>query len=201
MRFSRLAVGSFCMALGLGVVAGCDDDEDSVDEGVSTGGTSGYGTGGTTGGSYGTGGTGGSGTTGTGGSYGTGGTGGSGTTGTGGTGGSGTTGTGGTGGGTVTYAQVKPIFVAKCTPCHSAGGIGSTFHTLADSNADAHKTAINAECQGQTKGACTLTRVADGEMPMGKGCTGDPSADAANPACLTQEEQDMLAAWIAGGLM
>jgi hypothetical protein len=189
MRFSRLAVGSFCMALGFGVVAGCEDDDDEIDEGISTGGVGGsVGTGGV-GGTYGTGGTGG-GTAGTGGS--TGGAGGS----TGGTGGS----TGGTGGTTVTYAQVQPIFMAKCTPCHSAGGIGASNHTLADSNADATKPGTG-ECAGMTMGACTLDRVMDGEMPLGKGCTGNPAQDASNAACLTQQEQDLLAAWINGGLM
>ena len=195
MRVSILAVGSFCIALGVGAVAGCDDDDDNIDEGVSTGGTTGtagtYGTGGST-----------AGTGGSGGSYGTGGAGGS-TAGTGGstagTGGS-TAGTGGTGGSTtVTYAQVKPLFVAKCTPCHSAGGIGASHHTLADSNADAHKT--SELCPGKPVGECTLIQVKSGFMPFNKGCTGNPAQDVSNAACLTQAEQDMLAAWIAGGLM
>ena len=189
MRLSRLIVGSFCMALGFGVIAGCEDDDDEIDQGVSTGGIGGSGTGGV-GGTYGTGGT----TGGTGGS--TGGTGGAGGA-TGGAGGS----TGGTGGTTVTYAQVKPIFVAKCTPCHAAGGIGAGSHTLADSNADAMKPGVSAECAGLTRGACTIERVEDGDMPLGKGCTGDPAQDASNTACLTQQEQDLLEAWIAGGLM
>ena len=185
MRLSILAVGSFCIALGVG--AGCDDDDDTIDQGVSTGGTTG------TAGTYGTGGTGGTG----GSTAGTGGAGGS----TGGAGGS-TAGTGGTGGSTVVvYAQVKPIFVAKCTPCHSAGGIGASHHTLADSNADAKKAAEEAVCTGKTIGECTLIQVQGGEMPLGKGCTGNPAQDASNPACLTQAEQDLLAAWIAGGLM
>jgi len=101
----------------------------------------------------------------------------------------------------VTYLQVKPIFMAKCTPCHSAGGIGAGSHTLADSNADALKPGLNAECAGLTRGACTIERVEDGDMPLGKGCTGDPAQDASNTACLTQQEQDLLEAWIAGGLM
>jgi hypothetical protein len=192
MRLSMLAVGSFCIALGVGALAGCDDDDDTIDEGVSTGGTTGTaGTGGT----YGTGGTGGTG----GSTAGTGGAGGS-TAGTGGAGGS-TAGTGGTGGTTVTYAQVKPLFVAKCTPCHSAGGIGAGHHTLADSNADVHKAAEETICAGKMIGECTLIMVQSGEMPFGKGCTGNPAQDASNTACLTQAEQDMLAAWIAGGLM
>ncbi len=152
MRLSILAVGSFCIALGVGAGAGCDDDDDTIDEGVSTGGTTG------TGGTYGTGGTGGTGgsTAGTGGAGGsTGGAGGS----TGGAGGS-TAGTGGTGGSTVVvYAQVQPIFVAKCTPCHSAGGIGADHHTLADSNADAKIVAEEAVCAGKTIGECTLIQV------------------------------------------
>jgi hypothetical protein len=189
------------MALGLGVVAGCEDDDDNIDEGVATGGT--FGTGGSggiggsggSGGTYGTGGTGG--TAGTGGAGGaTGGTGGA----TGGTGGT-MAGTGGaTGGATVTYVQVQPIFRAKCTPCHSAGGIGADHHTLADSNADARKTAEDAVCMGGTVGSCTIIRVRDGSMPLGKGCTGNPAQDASNPACLTQAEQDTLAAWVTGGL-
>jgi hypothetical protein len=202
MRLSRLAVGSFCMALGFGVIAGCEDDDDEIDEGVSTGGVGGsVGTGGV-GGTYGTGGTGGStgGTSGTGGGAGgAGGVGGS-TVGTGGAGGVGGS-TGGTGGTTVTYAQVQPIFMAKCTPCHSAGGIGATAHTLADSNADAKVTAADAVCMGTTKGACSLIRVKDGSMPLAKGCSGNPAQDASNAACLTQQEQDLLAAWINGGLM
>ena len=198
MRLSRLVVGSFCMALGLGVIAGCEDDDgDEIDEGVSTGGVGGSVSTGGVGGTYGTGGTGGS-TAGTGGS--TAGTGGS-TAGTGGgTGGTGGT-TGGTGGTTVTYAQVQPIFMAKCTPCHSAGGIGAASHTLADSIADAKQPGVGLECMGKTKGACTLDRVMDGDMPLGKGCTGNPAQDASNAACLTQQEQDLLAAWINGGLM
>jgi hypothetical protein len=198
MRLSILAVGSFCIALGVGA-AGCDDDDDTIDQGVSTGGTTGTaGTGGI-GGTAGTGGAGGS-TAGTGGAGGsTAGTGGAGGS-TGGAGGS-TAGTGGTGGTTVTYAQVQPIFVAKCTPCHSAGGIGASHHTLSDSNADARKAAEEAICAGKMIGECSLIMVQSGEMPLGKGCTGNPAQDASNPACLTQAEQDLLAAWIAGGLM
>jgi hypothetical protein len=178
MRLSILAVGSLCMALGLGFAPGCSsDDDDNADAG--------------TGGRGGTGGTGGS-TGGTGGS--TGGTGGS----TGGTGGS----TGGTGGGdggaAVLYRQVKPIFMTRCLPCHTPGGTGATYHTLADSIADAKKNSYS--CPGKTKGACTLDRIKAGTMPMGKGCTGNPAMDVSKTGCLTQEEQDTLAGWIAGGL-
>jgi hypothetical protein len=136
---------------------------------------------------------------GTGGSSGTGGsaTGGS----TGGSGGSATGGTTGAdaGGGITKYADVKSIFVAKCTPCHAAGGSGSSAHTLADSDADAMKNAY--ACSNKKKGACALERVQKGTMPYGAGCKGDPVMDASNPKCLTKAEQDKLQAWIDGGLM
>ena len=38
-------------------------------------------------------------------------------------------------------------------------------------------------------------------MPFGKGCSGNAATDVGKTGCLTQEEQDRLAAWIAGGLM
>ena len=139
----------------------------------------------------GTGGTGGS-TGGTGGS--TGGTGGA----TGGTGGS----TGGTGGSAATvYADVKPIFMAKCGPCHTGTGSGSTAHKLAENADDAKKNVLHGRLHGQAKGACTLIRIKAGTMPFGKGCSGNPTTDAAKPDCLTQAEQDKLQAWITGGLM
>jgi hypothetical protein len=177
MRLSLLAVGSLCMALGLGFAPGCDDsDDNNTDAG--------------TGGRGGSGGTGGS-SGGTGGS--TGGTGGS----TGGSGGS----TGGTGGSAATvYADVKPIFMAKCGSCHVTGGAGAGAHKLAESADDAKKSSYS--CSGKTKGACTLDRIKAGTMPMGKGCSGNPTTDAAkSDVCLTQAEQDKLAAWISGGLM
>jgi hypothetical protein len=175
------------MALGLGFAPGCESDDNN-----GTGGTGG--TGGSTGGTGGsTGGTGGS-TGGTGGS--TGGTGGS----TGGTGGS-TGGTGGTGGAVTVYADVKPIFMAKCGMCHAGTGSGSTAHKLAESADDAKKASYTGACMGKPKGECSLIRVKAGTMPFGKGCTGNPANDASKPDCLTQEEQDKLQAWITGGLM
>jgi hypothetical protein len=100
-----------------------------------------------------------------------------------------------------TYQKVKPLFVAKCTPCHSAGGIGASFHTLADSYDTANKPADSGgACPGKKIGECTLVMVKMGFMPFGKMCTGDPSKDAANTACLTAPEQKLLEDWIAGGL-
>jgi hypothetical protein len=184
MRLSLLAAGSLCLALGLGFAPGCSSDDDNKTD-AGTGGRGG--TGGSTGGTGGsTGGTGGS----------TGGTGGS----TGGTGGS-TGGTGGTGGAVTTYLQVKPIFMTRCTPCHEGTGSGSTAHKLAENADDAKKMSYTGACSGKPKGECALIRVKNGTMPFGKGCTGNAATDVSKTGCLTQEEQDRLAAWIAGGLM
>jgi hypothetical protein len=98
----------------------------------------------------------------------------------------------------VTYQDVKPIFMSKCTPCHSAGGVGAAFHTLADSYQTANNPSEN--CPGKKIGECTIVLVKSGYMPLMKGCTGDPTKDVANSACLTAAEQQLLEAWIAGGL-
>jgi hypothetical protein len=174
MRLSTLAAGLFSLSL---IVAGCSSTDSPA---------------GGTGGSSGTGGSG------TGGSA----TGGSGTGGSG-TGGSGSA-TGGTsgndaGGGTVTYADVKPIFMAKCTPCHATGGAGAGAHKLAESADDATKASYS--CSGKKKGECTIVRVKAGTMPaITPKCTGNPATDAANSKCLTEAEQEKLQAWVDGGL-
>lgn len=99
----------------------------------------------------------------------------------------------------VTYEQVKAaVFSKKCVPCHLPGGIGASSHTLADSYASANEP--SGSCSGKKKGECTLVLVKSGFMPFGKNCTGDPGKDGGNPACLTAEEQKLLADWIAGGL-
>ncbi|TNF32370.1 MAG: hypothetical protein EP329_10475 [Deltaproteobacteria bacterium] len=94
------------------------------------------------------------------------------------------------------------IFAAKCGSCHTTGGSGGHNIGAADiaaAYADALKDA--AACSGLKKGACTIVRIAAGEMPKGKGCTGDPTTDAGNAACLTQAEQDTIQAWIDDGMI
>ena len=123
--------------------------------------------------------------------------------GTGGAGGTGGGGGGGTGGGTATvvaYADVKPIFVARCTPCHAAGGAGMGAHTLADSAATARAASYSGPCMGRTKGECSLIRVKAGTMPPMNMCTGNPAMDVGKAKCLTQDEQTRMQAWITGGL-
>jgi hypothetical protein len=97
--------------------------------------------------------------------------------------------------GAVTYADVQPIYQAKCSPCHTTLGSGGTnFGSFyADSQLASYY------CAGQTKGFCTLVRVQNGSMPAGAGCTGSPVLDSGNPACLTAGEQATLTDWITQG--
>ena len=101
--------------------------------------------------------------------------------------------------GFVTYTEdTQPIYFNKCDPCHTTFGLGG--HNIGTNYEDALQPADNPACTGLTVGACTIVRIQSGEMPEGAGCTGDPDQDADNPACTTQHEQDLIQAWIDGGL-
>ena len=87
-----------------------------------------------------------------------------------------------------TFDDVHPILESGCSGgfCHSGG--------MANFDKEkAYKTVIN-------KGLCDtiLQQVQSGEMPAGKGCTGDPLADAVIPGCLNQDDHDILISWITG---
>ncbi len=102
----------------------------------------------------------------------------------------------------VAFDDPHAIFAAKCTPCHAGGGSGG--HNMAAASVDAaytdsQKAAANAACAGKTKGACALVRIQAGQMPLGRGCSGNPETDAANDACLTAAQQATLKAWIDDG--
>ncbi|WP_437991542.1 hypothetical protein [Sorangium sp. So ce145] len=182
-----------------------------------TGGEGGAGGEGGTGGAPGTGGEGGEGgeggaggAPGTGGEGGAGGEGGTGgAPGTGGAGGEGgTSGAGGAGGEPVRWADVEPILLAKCSPCHTrtdpapASGFAITYESsqLASSSTQC---AVDAGELPRTQGACTIIRIHDLDsatrMPRTRGCTGDPVEDADNARCLTAEEQKTLEDWILDG--
>ena len=188
MRRFGLVVGTLCIGLALGIGPACDDDDDNGGTG-GTGGTAGTGgTGGATGGTGGaTGGTGGA----------TGGTGGA----TGGTGGA-TGGTGGDAGADVatgpSYSTVQPIFMAKCSPCHTTGAYTKFPINYAAANGAVTTGAV--ECGAGTKvGACTLMRIRSGSMPMGRNCKAE--AGAPDPSmCVTAAEEATIQAWITGGL-
>ncbi|MFK8014177.1 MAG: thrombospondin type 3 repeat-containing protein [Gammaproteobacteria bacterium] len=94
--------------------------------------------------------------------------------------------------------DIQPIFAELCAPCHTTlntGGhnLGSTFEGALDP-------ANNNACVGLNNAECTIVRIQSGEMPRNRGCTGDPTLDAMNNACLDQAEQDLVQAWIDGGI-
>lgn len=102
----------------------------------------------------------------------------------------------------VPFDDPHAIFAAKCTPCHTGGGSGGHDMGAADlaaAFADSQKDPSIPKCDGLTKGGCTIVRILAGDMPKGKGCTGDPTQDSGNAACLTQAEQDTIQAWIDNG--
>ena len=118
-------------------------------------------------------------------------------------------GAGGSGGGSggVTYTKnVKPIFMAKCAPCHTTDGLGG--HNLGTTYADVRKPAVSLDAppgcyfdgfdrtMPKTMGECALASIMDGWMPMASGCFNTP-----RPAgCVTLAEQEIVAAWVAAGM-
>jgi hypothetical protein len=114
---------------------------------------------------------------------------------------------GGGGSGGVTYTRdVKPIFMAKCAPCHTTDGLGQ--HNLGTTYADVHKPAVSLDAPAgcffdgfdrtmpKTMGECALASIMEGWMPMAMGCFNTP-----RPAgCVTVAEQNVIAAWVAAGM-
>ena len=96
--------------------------------------------------------------------------------------------------------DIMPIFAMKCAPCHTI--LTSGGHNLGASYAAAMSAVMNMGACGSatTKGACTIVRIQNGTMPMGKGCTGDPAMDSGDADCLTAAEQAKVQAWVTAGL-
>ena len=99
-----------------------------------------------------------------------------------------------------TFDEVDPIYRAHCSDCHSTQGNGA-FNVAHPDIDTAHADSQLASyfSLGQTKGFATLVRIQNGEMPLGAGCSGDPSADAGNAACLSALEQARIQSWIQDG--
>lgn len=95
-------------------------------------------------------------------------------------------------------ADVQPIFLSKCAPCHT-GSTPGTFNFGGDYGSNLLPSEVGS-CAGLLVGECALQRVQSGEMPTGQGCTGDPAQDVANSSCFTQAEQDTVQSWIDAGL-
>ncbi|KYF67937.1 hypothetical protein, partial [Sorangium cellulosum] len=118
---------------------------------------------------------------------------------------------GGAGGGDsepVRWADVEPILLAKCSPCHTrtdpapASGFAITYES-SQLPSNSAQCAVGEGEPAMTQGECASLRIHDVDpttrMPRNRGCTGDPELDVANPACLTAEEQQTLIDWIADG--
>lgn len=109
-------------------------------------------------------------------------------------------------GGAVTYTKdVQPIFGVKCAPCHTGQSMGG--HNIGTTYADALMPVNTVDAPAgcfsdvdktmpKTIGECTLPAIMEGWMPMAMGCFNTP-----RPAtCVSLTEQDVVAAWIAGGM-
>jgi len=98
------------------------------------------------------------------------------------------------------FDDVHPVFRTYCADCHSTQGTGA--HNIAAGDitaAYADSQLLSYFSPGQTKGFASLVRIQNGDMPLGAGCTGDPSMDASNTACLTASDQARIQAWIQDG--
>lgn len=101
--------------------------------------------------------------------------------------------------GPTTYSRdVQPIFLAKCSPCHT--GTQLSPYTFAGNYASNLLPAETELCPNMNVGQCAQQRIANGQMPSGRGCSGDAEADAGNAACLTAAEQQTVANWIGDGM-
>jgi len=112
----------------------------------------------------------------------------------------------------VTYTHdAQPIFMAKCSPCHSELGLGN--HNIATTYTDALKPVDSPDAMGcwgamdpttgelsmpKKVGECALISINNGWMPMSAGCSANPPLDP--NACLTMDQKSVIAAWVAAGM-
>lgn len=97
----------------------------------------------------------------------------------------------------VTYRDVQPIFLAKCSPCHDRTSFCSGDTCFARVYADTRKDA--ALCPDRLIYECILIRILDGSMPQAGNCSGDPEEDEGNAACLDAAELEAVELWVAAG--
>lgn len=108
----------------------------------------------------------------------------------------------------VSYAKdVQPILMAKCGNCHAGQDQGQ--HNIANTYEDAKKPVTSlqfdncwadyANAAGPTTiGECSLLLARAGKMPAFAACDAPTPPDPSK--CTTPAEQDVLAAWVAGGM-
>jgi hypothetical protein len=102
-----------------------------------------------------------------------------------------------------TYADVQPIFQAKCSPCHVGEVAGSCLQpgtgTCFASFYEDTQGPAGFACSGRTLYECIIIRIKDGTMPRGRGCSGNPTQDAGNDSCLDASEIEAVEAWALNG--
>ncbi|MBD88713.1 MAG: hypothetical protein CL940_00050, partial [Deltaproteobacteria bacterium] len=84
-----------------------------------------------------------------------------------------------------TWADARPVLEASCGGCH--GGAGSGGSDFASVYAD--NLAPSSFCDGETVGACVISRIQDGSMPPNGKTAGVSGADLA-----------LLETWVAAGM-
>lgn len=102
--------------------------------------------------------------------------------------------------GPTTFSDVHPVFVTRCSACHSVAGFGGfdiANTNIASAYFDSQLPSYYSP--GQTKGFASVQRMLDGTMPLSGGCSGDPLQDAGNPACASAAEYALLQAWLQDG--
>ncbi|MDZ4774323.1 MAG: hypothetical protein SGI72_14440 [Planctomycetota bacterium] len=98
------------------------------------------------------------------------------------------------------FDDVHPVFRTYCADCHSTQGNGA--HNIASGDiqqAFADSQLPSYFVPGQTKGFAMLVRIQNGDMPLGAGCSGDPTLDASNPLCLEAVDLASIQTWIQSG--
>ncbi len=98
-----------------------------------------------------------------------------------------------------TYADVQPIFQARCGGCHGPGSSGS--HQIGTQFGAAEQGQSYYCAAGVSKAACTVVRMKDGSMPFGGGCQPYPADNSAIPGCPTIPEIDSIQAWVDAGTL
>lgn len=98
------------------------------------------------------------------------------------------------------FDEVHSVFRMYCADCHSTQGNGALNIAAGEiGTAYAESQLLSYFSPGQTKGFAALVRIQNGDMPLGAGCTGNPSLDAPNAACLTASDQARIQAWLQDG--
>ena len=90
-------------------------------------------------------------------------------------------------------SEVRPLLETLCGSCHTSSGYA--MPKFMDDEATLDGLANHSSCAEQTVAECIHTRMAEGTMPLGPGCDGDPG----NDGCPTSEELQLVRDWVDAG--